>query len=624
MFDWNDQELAKILWGEANDSDDHIVPYPTGSEVRLDVSGDLIKKGWNEDIANEKPYKKESVALNELKRVEEEKKSACDKYEGLSAGGHSVDSGNALSLSTMSKSCQDSMDVPVKLYNCTRIFQIPNDDKDSDLIGYGWDNIGSFEDLDRIFSDDTKFSCTSLGNADALWSSSKHFSSSPEKRDYLSMEFSTLGSGVPSISEQCGKTEDMLDQDQPFATRYDDVSDLTSVPQNGLGNMNRLRHIEFKNNLLVQDKVASDMISKTLQVDSNLDTQNIPVPAEFSAECCSSCFLCKRSGEESEARPYQDLSKTWFSSENELKQLGGQYVKTGQSYAFLGINQQAKVHDIASQPYNNVNTPLFSPSGHPSSPANPLTMTPQEKIKKLRQRQQLRAMLAIQKQQKQFGHPTSESEHSICQNHTITDQMQPMGGNLEVDNGTSTILTLDTNSPLEQDYSGTMAMATDDCSAGNEILGRLQDVVAKLDVQLRLCIRDSLCRLAQSAMQRQYAKDTNSTMKRSENYLEFLPEKESNTASRSAAITPESETDTNQIDRTVAHLLFHRPSEFSGNLETTEAPSSAKLGIYAEVEMSKNSSCMNMSEYVSKCEAVQEEVTEVEASHLKPLINSKG
>lgn len=151
MFDWNDQELAKILWGEANDSDDHIVPYPSGSEVQLDVSGDLIKKGLNEDIVNEKPYKKESVAVNELNRVEEEKKSACDKNEGLSAAGHSMDSGNALSFSTMSKSCQDSMDEPAKLHNSTQIFQNPNDDKDSDLIGYGWDNIGSFEDLDRIF-----------------------------------------------------------------------------------------------------------------------------------------------------------------------------------------------------------------------------------------------------------------------------------------------------------------------------------------------------------------------------------------------------------------------------------------------------------------------------------------
>lgn len=31
-------------------------------------------------------------------------------------------------------------------------------------------------------------------------------------------------------------------------------------------------------------QVASDMISKTLQVDSNLESRNIPVPAEFTDE----------------------------------------------------------------------------------------------------------------------------------------------------------------------------------------------------------------------------------------------------------------------------------------------------------------------------------------------------
>lgn len=221
----------------------------------------------------------------------------------------------------------------------------------------------------------------------------------------------------------------------------------------------------------------------------------------------------KRSGEENAARPYQDLSRTWFSSENQYMQLEGQYEKTGQSPALLGSNKQIELHEIAPLLYNNVTAPRFSPSGHtsmqiqdpvtpisshfcpgyevplgksttlnesPGSIANALTMTPQEKINKLRRRQQLRAMLAIQKQQKQFGHQVSESEHSLCQKHTIADQMKPIGGNLEVDNGTSTILTLDTNSPLEQDYSGTMSMATDDCSAENDILYRLQDIVAKV------------------------------------------------------------------------------------------------------------------------------------------------
>ncbi|EPS58888.1 hypothetical protein M569_15926, partial [Genlisea aurea] len=28
MFDWNDEELTNVLWGEAGERNDHIVPYP--------------------------------------------------------------------------------------------------------------------------------------------------------------------------------------------------------------------------------------------------------------------------------------------------------------------------------------------------------------------------------------------------------------------------------------------------------------------------------------------------------------------------------------------------------------------------------------------------------------------
>lgn len=296
----------------------------------------------------------------------------------------------------------------------------------------------------------------------------------------------------------------------------------------------------------------------------------------------------KRSGEESKARPYQDLPKTWFSSENQFLQLEDHYAKTGQSPAFMGINRQIKFPEPASSSYNKFTTALFSPSGHthmhiqdpvtpilpqfhssskvpsgrsqtlnkfPASSANPLTMTPEEKIKKLRRRQQLRAMLAIRKQQKQFGHDTSESQQSLYQKNTIRDRLQLVGGNLEVD-----VSTLHMHSPAEQDYSGTMSLASDDCCPESAILYRLQDIVAKvsvvsslnfpsliyhfhltsllriyllqLDVQLRLCIRDSLCRLAQSAKQRQYAKDTGSAKKQSEDYLNSLSEEGTNSDNR--------------------------------------------------------------------------------------------
>lgn len=42
-------------------------------------------------------------------------------------------------------------DEPAKLDSGCQIFRDPNDEKESDLVGYDWDSIGSFEDLDKIF-----------------------------------------------------------------------------------------------------------------------------------------------------------------------------------------------------------------------------------------------------------------------------------------------------------------------------------------------------------------------------------------------------------------------------------------------------------------------------------------
>lgn len=48
----------------------------------------------------------------------------------------------------------------------------------------------------------------------------------------------------------------------------------------------------------------------------------------------------------------------------------------------------------------------------------------------------------------------------------------------------------------------------------------------QMDIKLRLCIRDSLLRLAQSAMQRKYAKDTSSTITIANDDLQYLATEE--------------------------------------------------------------------------------------------------
>nr|XP_017229331.1 PREDICTED: protein LNK2 isoform X2 [Daucus carota subsp. sativus] len=488
MFDWDDQELVDILWAGAEDTSDHIVPFPRGcEELPADVPGDLIKTPQNEEIANGKMSKqKKPVSSSELDGVKQEISFEFDNNKILSVDGDSVDSWSK-SLAKVSK---NSRDKPTKQDGGSQILQDLSDDKESDLVGYDWHTIGSFEDLDRMFSiGDTEFGCTSLENTDELWP--------------CSMDYSSFASGAPSTSDQCGKTEDMLDQDQPCSLGYSNMNDLTRCfPQKKLA--------EFKNHPFGDNKIDRDMVSKTLQVDSDFSTGKVSVPTEFSDKVDRQKYILrrrKRSGEDSKARPYQDLPKTWFSSENQFLQLEDHHAKTGQSPAFKGINRQIKFPETASSPYNKFTTALFSPSGHthvhiqdpftpilpqfhssskvpsgrsktlnkfPASSANPLTMTPEEKIKKLRRRQQLRAMLAIQKQQKQFGHDTSESQQSIYQKYTIPDQLQLAGGNLEVD-----VSTLNMNSPAEQDYSGTMSLASDDCCPESAILYRLQNIVAK-------------------------------------------------------------------------------------------------------------------------------------------------
>lgn len=109
----------------------------------------------------------------------------------------------------------------------------------------------------------------------------------------------------------------------------------------------------------------------------------------------------------------------------------------------------------------------------------PSTMTPQEKIEKLRRRQQMRAMLAIQKQQLQLSHQVSPRDHSRPPKF-LDNQMQLVeGADLEVED-ISPLPSFDPNSPIEQDDSNTSYLAVDNISVEDAILYRLQDVIAKV------------------------------------------------------------------------------------------------------------------------------------------------
>ncbi|RRT52283.1 hypothetical protein BHE74_00050024 [Ensete ventricosum] len=99
--------------------------------------------------------------------------------------------------------------------------------------------------------------------------------------------------------------------------------------------------------------------------------------------------------------------------------------------------------------------------------------------------------------------------------------------------------------------SSMLSVVSDDVSVKAISFHQLQDVIGQLNLRTKLCIRDSLYRLARSAEQRHSFAAANH---------EHLERARVNGTGKSRKITAymDVETDTNPIDRSVAHLLFQR------------------------------------------------------------------
>ncbi|GAA0170150.1 hypothetical protein LIER_24477 [Lithospermum erythrorhizon] len=97
------------------------------------------------------------------------------------------------------------------------------------------------------------------------------------------------------------------------------------------------------------------------------------------------------------------------------------------------------------------------------------------------------------------------------------------------------------------------SLEVDDISVGATSFRQLQLVMSQLDPKTKLCLRDSLYRLAWSAEQRNYYESLKGG---------FIDDRDSMSA-EGRTMNMEMETDTNPMDRSIAHLLFHRPVDQS-------------------------------------------------------------
>ncbi|KAJ6414442.1 hypothetical protein OIU84_003440 [Salix udensis] len=411
----------------------------------------------------------------------------------------------------------------------TEIFQNPHEGKaQGDFVDYGWASIGSFDDLDRIFSnDDPIFGNVNLGNADELWSSSKDITNSPNTQASLDHVESDGGKNKPVLKEQ---------------------TDLAVVGKNTVAK-------------------------------SQLTGENGAMPNELANKTYRQKKILRgreKLEEKSELKSYHDFYGNWTSSGIPACQLKNHFApRIMQSSPPSILSQQKQLQGSEQLQYQQIPNPFVAPSAY-GSITNPYSMPVSSHI----QSGDFKHQPVASGYEVSSGNANAVKKNSssslFIKRGSQENQIQHVeGADLEVED-LSTLASFDPNSPIEQDDSNTISLAVNDYSMEDTVLYRLQDIISKLDVRIRLCIRDSLLRLAQSAMQRHYASDTGSTNNSSRD--EQVAAKEGISSQSRMVKMPEVETETNPVDRTVAHLLFHRPMDFHGkHPDTPESPVSTKL-----------------------------------------------
>ncbi|GMI88358.1 hypothetical protein HRI_002505100 [Hibiscus trionum] len=446
---------------------------------------------------------------------------------------HGLKTGNINSVS--SNFCADD---PVLVNNCAteenNIYRFPlnhiseaNDDlrffnnnhedkANSDLLCYGWGDIGNFEDVDRMFRNcDSTFGLGSLGNEDDLcWVSSSQ---------------ATEGS------------QDVLKADAKLNSLLENCA--TSSPDAGPSTID-----SNKKNVLLSDNISSLGMSSRNSGLAHMSYLNVPNNESGSKD-----------GLRFQISPQSNQSKLLSASRERIDHLknGGSYHQYGNFKQFVEVKYPSS--DASCQLFSppdlqwhkqNVGPDSSIDCGHSLEVPD---ITTNEKTRKLYHRQDTQAPLNRIVDQARVGRQIAFSD-PVTARKQVRQSERDEGLN-EVE-GFSVGKQAELGSSNGQESSSVSSML-DEVSLEATSFRQLQQVMGKLDIRTKLCLRDSLYRLARSAEQRHNCTNTRSGSRDDKHASRPLETEETSKCIRYMDI----ETDTNPIDRSIAHLLFHRPSD---------------------------------------------------------------
>jgi len=452
-------------------------------------------------------------------------------------------------------------------------------------LDYCWENISNFEEVDKLF----RYTESNLAQAmdsssdELAWNTSLSSSNSHSKSIQLGMASSIPEARTPKqTSEQYELKMKNVPCESPcflvLNSKCDSKIDNSQCNDHTSGLNEHLNESSSSHILASQGHAQNE--SDTLwqkQVDSNLLQTGISNEFKEKVQIKSS-----------------DKNASLISHEPQVP-----YIHTGYGHPLPHMLMMPPLSNPRSQvqqscqafaayqlpaDMSNQRWPVKRPSEVLCS--SPIMM-PQDKIKKPRGCKQMQDMMAVDHKEQ-----NTSMDSSLLQKHT--QNMQYQHAKVKPQEETDRIpLSSNGGSDQQDNLSRGHESILDDKDGPMEaaILHQLQASVAQLYIPTRLCIRDALYRLARSAMERHDVSDTKSSNATRGDHIRMgHPEASSSDYQlqddRCDGFT-NFETETNAIDRSVAHLLFHRSAMPStgGSLNATEFPS-------AQISQTAPNSCL--------------------------------
>lgn len=469
--------------------------------------------------------------------------------------------------------------------NDLSFFDNARDEKEcSDLLYCGWPDIGNFEDVDRMFrSCDSTFGLGSASNEEELsWFSSSHTNEESEDAMKLGFKFPPPESSVLKSASEQNEASRPNDASPSISESIKKNVSIGYKPSPQISESNKpdvLSHLSFMDGSETVTESKDDFTSKehvylhkkqskhqNLSEGKRKDrfTENgggfhhFPNPKQFADVKLpfgdSSCQVLATSGIRRQEQSVGSDSLCY----SHIPYTHSNYIHPSDQFPVSPTPSCVKSENNGHSPFSPKESSYASniqsmESSHDASFETPAIKV-DEKREKLYRKQGFQTSFAISSKHKDLV-VQAACYDPISVQKQLNHSENEVEGHSEVEGGSISI-------PMEMDSSNVqdnscMSSMLEEISLEATSFRQLQNVTEQLDIRTKLCIRDSLYRLARSAEQRHNCGSLNSSSRDDGDTGGLLMAAEPNKCTGFMDM----ETDTNPIDRSIAHLLFHRPSD---------------------------------------------------------------